>query len=178
MLHSPFRKPALTSCCMVSRGPPDLPSGSAAIPVDIYWPWESHCGLAIVIAAAHGNDPISPISLTWLWVRRFGTERRPVCRRQQQTSLAALRSAVAGSADCFPQIDLVRSAPGAAIRELAVDNHARQALNPVLLCPHGDVGLVHVVNLDVVGRTCNAPDQLYGLVTGRATGGENLNLSP
>jgi len=37
---------------------------------------------------------------------------------------------------------------------------------------------VHVVNLDVVGRARNALDQLYRLVTRRAAGGENLNLSP
>ena len=34
------------------------------------------------------------------------------------------------------------------------------------------------MNLDLVGRARNALDQLHGLVTRRATGGENLNLSP
>jgi hypothetical protein len=37
---------------------------------------------------------------------------------------------------------------------------------------------MHVVNFDVVGRARNALDQFHRLVTRRATGGENLYLSP
>jgi hypothetical protein len=38
--------------------------------------------------------------------------------------------------------------------------------------------LMHVVNFDVVVRARDAPDQIHGLVTRRATSTENLNLSP
>jgi hypothetical protein len=38
--------------------------------------------------------------------------------------------------------------------------------------------LMHVMNFDVVVRARNAPDQVRRLVTRRATGSENLNLSP
>src|SRR6266404_5569617 len=79
---------------------------------------------------------------------------------------------------CFPQNCLVRSAPDAAPRELAVYDHTRQASNSVLLCPCCDVSLMHVVNFDVVVRARNALDQIHRLVTRRATSGENLNLSP
>jgi hypothetical protein len=48
----------------------------------------------------------------------------------------------------------------------------------MLFCPRCDVRLMHVMNFDVVVRACNAPDQVHRLVTGRATGSENLNLSP
>jgi hypothetical protein len=37
---------------------------------------------------------------------------------------------------------------------------------------------MHVMNFDVVVRARNAPDQVHRLVTRRATGSENLNLSP
>jgi hypothetical protein len=37
---------------------------------------------------------------------------------------------------------------------------------------------MHVVNFDIVVRSRNALDQIHRLVTRRATGGENLNLSP
>jgi D-arabinose 1-dehydrogenase-like Zn-dependent alcohol dehydrogenase len=86
--------------------------------------------------------------------------------------------AMVRSADCFPQNCLVRSASGAATRELAVYDHSRQASNPVLFCPRYDVRLMHVVNFDVVRRARNTLDQLHRLVTRRATGAENLNLSP
>jgi hypothetical protein len=56
------------------------------------------------------------------------------------------------SANCFPQNCLLRSAPGAAPRELAVYDHTRQASNAALLCPRCDVCLMHVVNFDVVVR--------------------------
>jgi hypothetical protein len=78
----------------------------------------------------------------------------------------------------LPQNDLIRSAPGAAACELAVDDHARQASDPVLFCPRCDVSLMHVVNFDVVGRSRDAPDQFHSLVAGRATRAENLNPFP
>src|SRR6266478_2926175 len=81
-------------------------------------------------------------------------------------------------ATSVPQNCLLRSALGAAPRELAVHDHTRQASNPVLLCPRCDVCLMHVMNFDVVVRSRNALDQIHRLVTCRATGGENLNLSP
>jgi hypothetical protein len=37
---------------------------------------------------------------------------------------------------------------------------------------------MHVVYFDVVVRARNALDQIHRLVTRRATGGENLDLSP
>jgi hypothetical protein len=36
---------------------------------------------------------------------------------------------------------------------------------------------MHVVNFNVVARARNAPDEIHCLVTGGATGSENLNLS-
>jgi hypothetical protein len=37
--------------------------------------------------------------------------------------------------------------------------------------------LMHVVNFNVVARSRNAPYEVHCLVTGEATGSENLNLS-
>src|SRR5258708_19505337 len=76
-------------------------------------------------------------------------------RWRQLRSLASRRITKNGrranrSANCFPQNCLVRAAPGAAPRELAVYDHTRQASNAVLLRPRCDVCLMHVVNFDVV----------------------------
>jgi hypothetical protein len=79
---------------------------------------------------------------------------------------------IASLKNCF-----VRSAPSTAPRELTVDDHTRHAFNPVLLCPHCDVCLMHVVNCDVVGRARYTLDQVHRLVTRGATRGENLDLS-
>jgi len=77
------------------------------------------------------------------------------------------------SQGCF-----VRSPPGTASGKLAVDNDDRQAPNAVLLCPCGDVRLLHVVNFDVMGGTGKAPHHVDGLATGRTTSTENLDLPP
>jgi hypothetical protein len=60
---------------------------------------------------------------------------------------------------------------------MAVYDDTGEAPNSMLLCPCHDVCLMHVVNFDVVVCTRNTPDQIHRLVTGRATSGENLNLS-
>jgi hypothetical protein len=73
---------------------------------------------------------------------------------------------------------LVRPSPSAASGELAVYDDTRQAANSMLFCPRCDVRVMHVMNFDVVVRARNAPDQVHRLVTRRATGTEDLNLSP
>ena len=80
------------------------------------------------------------------------------------------------SADCLSQDCLVRPPPRAASCELAVYDDTRQAANSVLFCRRCDVRLMHVMNFDLVVRTCDPPDEVYGLVTCRATSGENLNF--
>src|SRR5271166_104315 len=82
------------------------------------------------------------------------------------------------SADYFPQNRFVRPPPSAATRELAVHDDTRQAPNSMLLCPGCHVCLMHVVNFDVMVRASYTSDELHCIVTRRATGTENLDLSP
>jgi len=86
--------------------------------------------------------------------------------------------ALGRSADCLSQNCLVGPPPGAAARELAVDDDTGQAADAELFGPGGDVRLMHVMNFDVVVSARNASDQGFGLMTRRAASGENFDLSP
>ena len=68
--------------------------------------------------------------------------------------------------------------PGAAARELAVEDDTGPAADAALFGPGGYVRLMHVMNFDVVVSARNASDQGFGLTTREAASGENFDVSP
>ncbi len=125
---------------------------------------ENGAQLEDVQKAAGHRDP----STTKLYDRRgYNPEKRQVFLRHIEGRR---------SADRLAQNGLVGSSLGAAPRQLAVNDHARQTSDAVLFGSRRDVRLMHVMDFDVVVRAGNAPDQIDGFLTGRTTSSENFDL--
>ena len=62
--------------------------------------------------------------------------------------------------------------------KLAINNDGRHALNALLICPCGDVRLMHVVDFDAMAVAGNTPCHVDGLATDHATSTEDLDLPP
>jgi hypothetical protein len=78
-------------------------------------------------------------------------------------------------AQCRSQRAFVRTALGAAARELPVNHDRRDAKNTVLCGSGSDLALVHVVDLDLVLSVCQFLHEFNGAFARRATGAEDFN---
>src|SRR5262249_28040751 len=69
----------------------------------------------------------------------------------------------------------LRAASRATSGQLAVDHDSRQAADAVLLRASRDSFLVHIVDLDVVVRTCDFPDHIDSFLAGRTPSAEDFD---
>jgi hypothetical protein len=70
----------------------------------------------------------------------------------------------------------VGAASSAAPGQLAVDHDSRQAAHAMLLRASRDAFLVHIVDLDIVVRTCDFADHIDSFLAGRAPGAEDFDF--
>src|SRR4051794_14175884 len=93
---------------------------------------------------------------------------RSEVKRSVPPQLSSVVPASARSAEAR-STERIRVGPstGAAISELAVDDHRRDGANPVTLRPLGDVRLLHVVNLDLARVAREALHQVHRVITRR-----------
>src|SRR5262249_2790501 len=76
-----------------------------------------------------------------------------------------------------PQDGLIDAATGATFGQLALDHHRGNRADAEAFGTLGHRGISHVVNDHLARGASRAPDELDGLVAGRASGAEHFDLS-